>query len=269
MVSSSQFLELEEILQKIEPEDCDEIAQIFFETCTSSTNVKQNVEPFQRVLILSLVEKMNFPDPTGSEGFHHWADKCSTRLMDLGCYFFEQTEPEELKLAIALVRDKKISDFALTYMMQSMIEVTSDEMKSLLSLNDSHHVWLGAFANSEFATGKNIHWLVENFPNFEFEDLAALIEQSRVSYSHWEYPFLYFSQEASVTDEVIAYLIEILENDYEYRNIKEKKLAESFLSWEHEFDNFIERSLELSEGDQGIFLKAQNSKLESLTEAHN
>lgn len=267
LANSAQIMELERILSTIEPDLCDEIAKIFFETCTSFNGLERNVEPFQRVIILSLVEKMNFPEPTGSEGFHHWADECATQLMDLGCYFFDPTEPEELELALSLLQMNKISDFAQTYMMQSMTELTNNEMKKLLGSNDWHLVWLGAFANTEFANRENIEWLVEHFPNSEFRDLAVLIEQGRVFYSHWEYPFLYFSREQCVTDEVIVYLIEILANDYEYRNTNEMRLAESFLSWEHDFEIFIRRALELGKGNQDVLSKAQNSKLSSLAEA--
>lgn len=66
-------------------EDCERIAEVIYESCTGYNDDKRaKVGSFQRVLILSLAEKMNFPNSNQAEGFHYWADKCSCELMDIG-----------------------------------------------------------------------------------------------------------------------------------------------------------------------------------------
>jgi len=269
LANSSQIRELENLISKVEPEDCDQVAEVFYQLCTGFENHNPKIDLFQKVLLLSLVEKMNFPDPKGAEGFHYWADKCSCELIDIGSFFFTQEEPEELDLALSLVYSGMVSDFAQTYLVQSLYEISDDEMKKLLSLNQSHLVWLGAFANVNFTSRENIQWLVENFPNLELLDLVKMIEQYPVSYAHWEYPFRYFSREERVTDSVIVYLIEILQEGYIFRNEKERTLASALLDWEDEYDEF-DKFLSLAEeacGTDDVLRMARSSLLASLVEA--
>ena len=283
LIVSDLLTELEQVAKTVEPADCDDIAQIFFEMCTGRDENgrflpdRKPVDKFQRVLILSIVEKMNFPDSRQAEGFHYWADKCSVELIDIGGFFFEQEEPnftnnysEELELVLSLMKIGKISEFAQPSLFAALYEVPEDEMKNLLSAKEWHVVWLGAFANLHFTSRENIQWLIENFPNLELLDLVKMIEEFPLAYSHWEYPFLYFSREERVEDNVIAYLIEILEKGYQPRNDREEELVSSILGWEEEhdeFENFLTLAVEVCGTNEELLGKAQNSSLASLVEA--
>ena len=273
---SGLLTELEEVAKTIEPAECDGIAEIFFEMCTGRDENgrflphRKPIDYFQRVLILSIVEKMNFPDSRQAEGFHYWADKCSVELMDIGGFFFEQEEPEELELVLSLMKIGKISEFAQPSLFAALYEVPEDEMKKLLSAKEWHVVWLGAFANLHFTSRENIQWLIENFPDLELIDLVKMIEEFPISNTVWEYPFLYFSREERVTDNVIAYLIEILEDGYTFRNEGERVLARELLEWEEEheeFDNFLTLAVEVCGTNEELLGRAQNSSLASLVEA--
>ena len=276
LIVSDLLTELEEVAKTVEPAHCDDIAEIFFKMCTGRDENgrflpdRKAVDYFQRVLILSIVEEMNFPDSRQAEGFHYWADKCSVELIDIGGFFFEQVEPEELELALSLMKNGKISEFAQPSLLKALYEVPEDEMKKLISAKDWHVVWLGAFANLHFTSRENIQWLIENFPNLELLDLVKMIEEYPLAYSHWEYPFLYFSREERVTDNVIGYLIEILEKGYLFRNDREEELASSILGWEDEygeFDNFLSLAVEVCGTNEDLLGRAQNSSLASLVEA--
>jgi hypothetical protein len=99
-----------------------------------------------------------------------------------------------------------------------------------------------------------------------------MIEEFPVAYTHWEYPFLYFSREERVTDNVIAYLIEILEDGYTFRNERERILARELLEWEdehEEFDNFLSLAVQVCSTNEDLLGRAQNSSLASLVEAVN
>ena len=276
LIVSGLLTELEEVAKTVEPAHCDDIAEIFFKMCTGRDENgrflpdRKAVDKFQRVLILSIVEEMNFPDSRQAEGFHYWADKCSVELIDIGGFFFEQDEPEELELVLSLMKIGKISEFAQPSLFKALYEVPEDEMKKLISAKDWHVVWLGAFANLHFTSRENIQWLIENFPNLELLDLVKMIEEYPLAYSHWEYPFLYFSREERVTDNVIGYLIEILEKGYLFRNDREEELASSILGWEDEygeFDNFLSLAVEVCGTNEDLLGRAQNSSLASLVEA--
>jgi hypothetical protein len=269
LMVSGLLTELEQVAKTVEPAHCDDIAELFFEMCTRIEENRQKMDTFQEVLILSIVEKMDFPDSRQAEGFHYWADKCSVELMDIGGYFFEQEEPEELELVLSLIKIGKISEFALPSLLESLYE---EEVKRFLTPTSYHLVWLGAFANSEFTTRDNIQWLIENFPNLELIDLVKMIEEFPVAYTHWEYPFLYFSREERVTDNVIAYLIEILEDGYTFRNERERILARELLEWEdehEEFDNFLSLAVQVCSTNEDLLGRDQNSSLASLVEAVN
>ena len=276
LMVSGLLTELEQVAKTVESHHSENIAEIFFEMCTARDENdrflpdRKAVDKFQRVLILSIVEKMDFPESRQAEGFHYWADKCSVELMDLGGFFFEQEEPEELELALSLMKIGKISEFAQTSVFQKLFEVPEDEMKKLISVNGTHMVWLGAFANLHFTSRENIQWLIENFPDLELIDLVKMIEEFPISNTVWEYPFLYFSREERVTDNVIAYLIEILEDGYTFRNEGERVLARELLEWEEEheeFDNFLTLAVEVCGINEEFLGKAQNSSLASLVEA--
>jgi hypothetical protein len=249
----------------------EDIAEIFFEMCTGiDDHYRYKIDYFQRVLILSIVEKMDFPDSRQAEGFHYWADKCSVELIDIGGMFFEQDEPEELELVLSLMKIGQISEFAQTSLLKALYEVPDDEMKKLISERQFHVVWLGAFANLHFTSRENIQWLIENFPNLELLDLVKMIEEFPLAYSHWEYPFLYFSREERVNNNVIAYLVEILEDGYTFRNNQERILACELLEWEEEheeFENFLTLAAEVCSTNEDLLRRAQNSSLASLVEA--
>ena len=267
LMVSGLLTELEQVAKTVEPDECDGVAEIFFEMCTRIEENRQKMDRFQEVLILSIVEKMNFPDSRQAEGFHYWADKCSVELIDIGGFFFDQDEPEELELALSLVKIEKISEFAQPSLLAALSE---EEVKRFLTPFSSHFVWLGAFANSDFTTRENIQWLIENFPNLELIDLVKMIEEFPLSYTVWEYPFLYFSREERVTNNVIGYLIEILEKGYLFRNDREEELASSILGWEEEhgeFDNFLSLAVGVCGKNEDLLGRAQNSSLASLVEA--
>jgi hypothetical protein len=271
LIASDLLTEIEQVAKTVEPAYCEGIAEIFFEMCTGiDDHFRYKIDYFQRVLILSIVEKMDFPDSRQAEGFHYWADKCSVELIDIGGMFFEQDEPEELELVLSLMKIGKISEFAQTSLLKALYEVPDDEMKKLISERQFHVVWLGAFANLHFTSRENIQWLIENFPNLELIDLVKMIEEFPLSYTVWEYPFLYFSREERVTDNVIAYLIEILEDGYTFRNEGERILARELLEWEEwdkEFDNFLSLAVEVCSTNEDLLRRAQNSSLASLVEA--
>jgi hypothetical protein len=276
LIASGLLTELEEVAKTVEPAHCDDIAQIFFEMCAGRDEKgrflpdRKAVDEFQRVLILSIVEEMNFPDSRKAEGFHYWADKCSVELIDIGGFFFEQDEPEELELVLSLMKTGKISKFAQPSLFKALYAVPEDEMKKLISANESHVVWLGAFANLHFTSRENIQWLIENFPDLELIDLVKMIEEFPLSYIVWEYPFLYFSREERVTDNVIAYLIEILEDGYTFRNEGERILALELLEWEEEheeFDNFLTLAAKACSTNEDLLRMAHKSSLASLVEA--
>jgi hypothetical protein len=276
LMVSGLLTEIEQVAKTVEPAHCDDIAEIFFKMCTGRDENdrflpdRKAVDKFQRVLILSIVGEMNFPDSRQAEGFHYWADKCSVELIDIGGFFFEQEEPEELKLVLSLMKIGKISEFAQTSLFAELYEVPEDEMKKLISERQFHVVWLGAFANLHFTSRENIQWLIENFPDLELIDLVKMIEEFPLSYTVWEYPFLYFSREERVTDNVIAYLIEILEDGYTFRNEGEQILARELLEWEEwdkEFDNFLSLAAKVCSTNEDLLRRAQNSSLASLVEA--
>ena len=278
LMVSGLLTELEEVAKTVESTECDDTAKIFFEICTGwNENDQRKVDLFQTVLILSIVEKMDFPDldmqAQGGQGFHYWADKCSVELMEMGGFFFEQEEPEELELVLSLIKLGKISEFAQPSILAALHE---EEVERFLTPNSYHIVWLGAFANSGFATRENIQWLIENFPNNELIDLVNMIEQVAVTSSRWELPFLYFSGEERVSGSVIAYLIEILEKGYQFRNDKEEVLASSILDCEVvpdrfdnllSLDNFLSLAVEVCSTNEDLLRRAQNSSLASLVEA--
>jgi hypothetical protein len=270
--SSDAFRSLSELLTQVAPDDCEEIAQLFYETCTGFNEKRQSkVDSFQRVLILSLVERMNFPDSNQAEGFHYWADKCSCELMDIGGSFFEQEEETELALALELMKQGRISHFAQTSMIASLYVLEAPEMKSLLTTISHPLVWMGVFTNSEFARGENVPWIIENLPGFEADELVALIEESPIGNIAWEYPFLQFSREDEVTDDVIAYMVKILELGFTLRNKHEEGLAALLVEYEDENDElperFLERAIEICESDGEARRAAENSSLTALVEA--
>lgn len=269
---SNELRALSEQLTQVSPEDCEGIAEAIYESCTDfDDDQRSKLDSFQKVLILSLVEKMNFPDSNQAEGFHYWADKCSCELMDIGGSFFEQEEDDELELSLELVSDGRISNFALTSMIASLYVLEDSEMKELLKDIPHPLVWMGAFTNSEFARGENVPWIFENLPSFEAEELIALIEESPIGNMVWEYPFLQFSREEEVTDDVIAYMVKILESGFSFRNKNEAKLATTLVEYEDENDEaperFLERVIEISESDDDVQRAAQNSSLTALVDA--
>ena len=71
---------------------------------------------------------------------------------------------------------------------------------------------------------------------------------------------------------MIAYLIEILEDGYTFRNEGERILARELLEWEEwdkEFDNFLNLAVEVCSKNEELLGRAQNSSLASLVEAVN
>jgi hypothetical protein len=277
LVASDLLTELEQVTKTVEHSNCDEIARIFFEMCTARDGDgrflpnRKAIDYFQRVLLLSIVEKMNFPDSNQAEGFHYWADKCSCELMDIGGSFFEQEEESDLELVLEVIKQGRISNFALTSMIASLYVLETQEMKSLLTTISHPLVWMGAFANSEFARGENVPWIIENLPSFEAEELVALIEESPIGNIAWEYPFLQFSREDEVTDDAIAYIVKILELGFTFRNEHEVGLAAFLVEYEDENDElperFLERVIEICESDEEVRRAAENSSLTALVEA--
>jgi hypothetical protein len=271
LARSSQLKELSALIIGVPSENCEEIAATFHEACTGfDENHKSRVDTFQRVLILSLVEKMNFPDSNQAEGFHYWADKCSCELIDIGGGFFEQEDDAELNLVLNLMEEGCVSNFAQTSLIKSLYVLESSDMRALLNTISHPLVWMGAFANSEFARSENVPWLIENHPNFEAVELIALIEESPIGSIAWEYPFLLFSREVLVTDDVIEYLIKILENDYIFRNKNEGYIASAIIEYEDENDlapeRLLARAIEICESNVQLRTAGQNSSLHSLVQ---
>ena len=269
LADGSQLIELSELLRDVPSENCEAIAKMIHELCTGfDENNKSQVDTFQRVLILSLVEKMNFPDSSQAEGFHYWADKCSCELMDIGGSFFEQEEEEELKLALNLVKSGSVSLFAQTSFIQSLYILEASDMKQLLIGIPHPLAWMGAFANSEFARTENVPWIIANLPSFEADELISLIEESPIGNIVWEYPFLQFSREVLVTDDVISYLVRILENGYIFLNENEAYIASALIDYEDENDlapeRFLARAIEICKTDDQVRSAGQNSSLDSL-----
>ena len=272
LVPSGLLTELEEVAKSVEPFDCDDIAEIFLEMCKSrDENDEEKIDTFQQVLILSIVEKMNWPDPEGAEGFHHGADKCSCELIDLGGYFFEQDDADELKLALDLISQEKISEFAQTTMIQGLYELDDSQMKALLLTILHPLVWCGAFSNDNFATVENIVWLIENIPNFEADDLISMIEESHITNAAWQYPFLQFSREDEPSENLIIFIVSILENGFEFRNKNEEYLANKLIEWEDEhgisLNKLVRRVVDLSRRDGEVLRMAQNSLLPAFSDA--
>lgn len=268
LISSNEYADLIEILGNIEPDNAEDIAEIFYQQiATVGPDATWRHEAKVRVLLLSLVEKMEFPVPTGAQGSHYWQDKCATELVDLGHCFIDEDEPEDIKHSLELIREGRVSEFALIYCFQTLWSFSDDQMKELLKAQEWHMPWLGAFANSTFATKENTGWLVANFPNYELEDLVRFIQEISVCYSHWEFPFEYFVYEEQVTDNVIEYVIEVLENGYSFKNEKEKYLAKAFLGWEDDLEVFLERATELCADNSDLTSIAKNSSLDALAQA--
>jgi hypothetical protein len=272
LANSDVLKQLSELLSGIPSENCEDIAEIFYEMCAGfNEHNKLKIESVQSVLILSLVEKMNFPDSKQAEGFHYWADHCSCELIDIGGSFFEQEDENELKLVLGLLEVGAISCFAQTSLIGSLYVLETQDMKVLLNKISHPLVWMGAFANSEFARGETVSWLIENIPNFDAYELVALIEESPIGNIAWEYPYLHFSREALVTDDVIEYLIKVLESGYVFQNKKEAQIASTLIEYEDEYDqepqHFLERAIKLCESKDEVRTAAQNSTLESLADA--
>ena len=263
LIQSEAYRQLSLMMADVKPEACESVAELFFTYCTSSNEEhKRVVQPYQQVLLLSLVERMNFPESRQAEGFHYWADKCSCELVDLGTFFGEDEE-EVFQTTLSLIKDGTISEFAQIGFMHSTGSLEFTELKTILLGIKNPLVWMGLFSNFSYCNPAQISWLVENLPNFDADDFISLIEESHISSVSWQYPFLQFSREDQVTDQVIEYLINILEEGYEPKNENEKKLITHFIDWEDdhgiEFDLFIQRVQEICQEDSILLASATNS----------
>ena len=161
------------------------------------------------------------------------------------------------------IKDGTISEFAQIGFMHSTGSLEFTELKTILLGIKNPLVWMGLFSNFSYCNPAQISWLVENLPNFDADDFISLIEESHISSVSWQYPFLQFSREDQVTDQVIEYLINILEEGYEPKNENEKKLITHFIDWEDdhgiEFDLFIQRVQEICQEDSILLASATNS----------
>jgi hypothetical protein len=264
LIKSGLLTELEEVAKTVEPTYCDGIAEIFFEMCTSrDEGGRKKIDYFQQVLILSIVEKMDFPESRQAEGFHYWADKCSCELVDLGYSFCDEDDEEIFQTTLSLIKDGTISEFAQIGFMHSTGNLEFTQLKTVLLGIKNPLVWMGLFSNFSYCDPTEISWLVENLPNFDADDFISLIEESHISSISWQYPFVQFSREDQVTDQVIEYLINVLEEGYEPKNDNEKKLIKHFIDWEDdhgiEFDLFIQRVQEICQEDSVLVASATNS----------
>ena len=265
---SSQLAKLSKIVRGTETDFCEDIAELIFEI-SENTNFDNS---FSQVVLLSLVETMEFPDSRQAEGFHYWADKCSCQLVELGYTMFEGDTTAEIESFQNLLKAGLLSPFALISTFQYAIDSFSKtEIRDLLRSLDNQYIWLGTLANTRIATENHVAWVVENIPNFEFANLLCQIEEWPIGQIDWQYPFLQFSREDQVSDSTIYYLIKILENDYKFRNANEEKLAEEFREWENQYGNpleiFIERAVELCNSNSQTREIAANSSLSALADA--
>ena len=265
---SSQLAKLSKIVRGTETDFCEDIAELIFEI-SENTNFDNS---FSQVVLLSLVETMEFPDSRQAEGFHYWADKCSCQLVELGYTMFEGDTTAEIESFQNLLKAGLLSPFALISTFQYTIDSFSQtEIRDLLRSLDNQYIWLGTLANRRIATENHVAWVVENIPNFEFANLLCQIEEWPIGQIDWQYPFLQFSREDQVSDSTIYYLIKILENDYKFRNANEEKLAEEFREWENQYGNpleiFIERAVELCNSNSQTREIAANSSLSALADA--
>jgi hypothetical protein len=266
--SCSQLADLSRIVREIESDYCEDVAKLIFEISEKS----EFENPFSQVVLLSLVETMEFPDSRQAEGFHYWADKCSCQLVELGYYMFDESDSAEIETFQTLLKSGLLSPFALISTFQSTIDSFPEtEIRDLLSSLYNQYIWLGTLANTSIATPNHVAWVVENIPNFEFANLLCQIEEWPIGRIDWQYPFLQFSREDRVSDSTIAYLIKILEIGYEFANQNEKSLAQEFLEWEDQYGNpieiFIDRAVTLAQANSHVLASAANCSLESLAEA--
>jgi len=264
----SQLANLSKIVREIEPNYCEDVAKLIFEISEKS----EFDNPFSQVVLLSLVETMEFPDSRQAEGFHYWADKCSCQLVELGYYMFDETDSTEIDTFRTLLKSGLLSPFALISTFQSTIDSFSEtEIRDLLRSLDNQYIWLGTLANKRIATQDHVAWVVENIRDFEFANLLCQIEEWPIDRMDWQYPFLQFSREDPVSDSTIEYLIKILEIGYEFANENEKSLAQEFLEWEDQYGIpikiFIGRAVTLAQANSHVLASAANCSLESLAEA--
>jgi hypothetical protein len=264
LIESGLLTELEEVAKTVEPTYCDGIAEIFFEMCTSrDEGGRKKIDYFQQVLILSIVEKMDFPESRQAEGFHYWADKCSCELVELGYSFCDEDDEEIFQTTLSLIKDGTISEFAQIGFMHSTGNLEFTQLKTVLLGIKNPLVWMGLLSNFSYCDPTEISWIVEHLPNFDADDFISLIEESHISSISWQYPFVQFSREDQVTDQVIKYLINVLEEGYKPKNDNEKKLIKHFIDWEDdhgiEFDLFIQRVQEICQEDSVLVASASNS----------
>ena len=264
-----QLATISKIVLETEPDYCEAIAELIFESSASS----EFDNPFSQVVLLSLVEKMEFPDSRQAEGFYYWADKCSCQLVELGYYMFDENDDAEIDTFRTLLKSGLFSPFALISTFQSTIESSFSEMeiRELLMTLDNQFIFLGTLANTSIATEDHVAWVVEHMPNFEFANLLCQIEEWPIGRVDWQYPFLQFSREDRVSDSTIEYLIKILEIGYEFANLNEKKLAAEFCEWEDQYGDpieiFVQRAVELSNTNSQNRARAANSSLSALADA--
>ena len=264
-----QLATISKIVLETEPDYCEAIAELIFESSASS----EFDNPFSQVVLLSLVEKMEFPDSRQAEGFHYWADKCSCQLVELGYYMFDENDDAEIDTFRTLLKSGLFSSFALISTFQSTIDSSFSEMeiRELLMTLDNQFIFLGTLANTSIATEDHVAWVVEHMPNFEFANLLCQIEEWPIGRVDWQYPFLQFSREDRVSDSTIEYLIKILEIGYEFANPNEKRLAEEFCEWEDQYGDpieiFVQRAVELSNINSQNRDRAANSSLSALADA--
>jgi hypothetical protein len=267
--SCSQLADLSRIVREIESDYCEDVAKLIFEISEKS----EFENPFSQVVLLSLVETMEFPDSRQAEGFHYWADKCSCQLVELGYYMFDESDSGEIETFQTLLKSGLLSPFALISTFQSTIDgsFSETEIRDLLRSIDNQYIWLGTLANKRIATQDHVAWVVENIRDFEFANLLCQIEEWPIDRMDWQYPFLQFSREDAVSDSTIEYLVKILEIGYEFANQNEKSLAQEFLEWEDQYGNpieiFIHRAVTLAQANSHVLACAANSSLESLVEA--
>jgi hypothetical protein len=265
----SQLANLSKIVREIEPNYCEDVAKLIFEISEKS----EFDNPFSQVVLLSLVETMEFPDSRQAEGFHYWADKCSCQLVELGYYMFDETDSTEIDTFQTLLKSGLLSPFALISTFQSTIDsiFSETEIRDLLRSLDNQYICLGTLANTSIATQDHLAWVVENIRDFEFANLLCQIEEWPIDRMDWQYPFLQFSREDRVSDSTIEYLIKILEIGYEFANQNEKSLAQEFLEWEDQYgipiEIFIDRAVTLAQANSHVLASAANCSLESLAEA--
>jgi hypothetical protein len=184
-------------------------------------------------------------------------------LVDLGYYFCDEDEEEIFQITLSLFKDGTISEFAQLGFMHSTSYLEFTQLQAVLLGIRNPLIWMGVFSNYSYSDPTQVSWLLENLPNLDADDFISLIEESHISSISWQYPFVQFSREDQVTDQVIKYLINVLEEGYEPKNDNEKKLIRHFVDWEDdhgiELDLFIQRVQEVCEDDSVLATSAKNS----------